>query len=446
MGGEMQKTAGQIINELPMGQFVTLEKVIPHGGLQARRLASGGVHFYWRVKLDGKSIRESIGTYDPSAPPKSLNPTAKGYSVKAAVRAAEVLAQKHNEHLPEGGISGAKQAEEQAKEEKKKEADLASKQTLERLLFDYCDHLEALGRKAHRDARSIFSLHVVQPWPQLACLPAKMVTVEQVADMMRLVRDQKKGRTANKLRSYIRAAYTTAQKARSSNNIPVHFKAYKVTSNPAADTAPDEAANRADKNPLSLPELRTYWQCIKNLPGTQGALLRLHLLTGGQRIAQLVSLKTRNCQPEQITLFDGKGRPGKDARPHSLPLIPAASQALEELHPTGEWALSSDKGISHIAPTTLSKWAVTAAGDKIADFSTKRIRSGVETALASARISQEIRGRIQSHGIAGVQARHYDGHEYMDEKREALETLFKLLTESTVAKPAKSAKASAKSA
>lgn len=70
----------------------------------------------------------------------------------------------------------------------------------------------------------------------------------------------------------------------------------------------------------------------------------------------------------------------------------------------------------------------------------------METALASARVSQEIRGRLQSHGIAGVQARHYDGHDYMDEKREALETLFKLLTESTVAKPAKSAKASAKSA
>jgi hypothetical protein len=74
----------------------------------------------------------------------------------------------------------------------------------------------------------------------------------------------------------------------------------------------------------------------------------------------------------------------------------------------------------------LSNWA-SAAGSGIEDFQTKRIRSGVETLLASARISTDTRGRLQSHGISGVQQRHYDGHDYMDEKRHALETLFKLL-------------------
>jgi hypothetical protein len=30
---------------------------------------------------------------------------------------------------------------------------------------------------------------------------------------------------------------------------------------------------------------------------------------------------------------------------------------------------------------------------------------------------------LQSHGLTGVQARHYDGHDYLPEKRMALETL-----------------------
>ena len=30
---------------------------------------------------------------------------------------------------------------------------------------------------------------------------------------------------------------------------------------------------------------------------------------------------------------------------------------------------------------------------------------------------------MQSHGLTGVQARHHDGHDYMQEKREALEVL-----------------------
>jgi hypothetical protein len=69
------------------------------------------------------------------------------------------------------------------------------------------------------------------------------------------------------------------------------------------------------------------------------------------------------------------------------------------------------------------------AGADIVGFQTKRIRSGIETFLAGAKISQEHRGRLQSHGISGVQSRHYDGYEYLDEKRNALETLFRFLSE-----------------
>ena len=422
------QTPGQLINEMAPGKFLKLAKIIPAGSLEARKLSTGAVNFYWRVTVGGKNLRELVGIYDSGASPKSLTPTAKGFSIVAATRAAEPLAQKHVAHLPDGGIVGVKKAEEAAKVAKQKAADLEAHQTLDRLLTDYCDHLESLGRTAHKDARSIFALHVVAPWPDVASMPARNVTLEHVADMMRLVREKGKDRTANKLRSYVRSAYATALKARSSASIPVRFKAYMVSHNPAADTQPDESANRADKNPLSAEELRTYWQIIRNLPGIKGAALRLHLLTGGQRIAQLVRLKCSDIQPDSIVLTDGKGRPGKPARPHAVPLIPAARLALEALNPAGEWAISTDGGITHLAPTTLSNWAVEAVGDQIEAFNTKRIRSGVETLLASVRVSSETRGRLQSHGIMGVQARHYDGHDYMAEKLEAVETLYRLLT------------------
>ena len=421
------QTPGQLINEMEPGKFLKLAKITPAGSLEARKLSTGAVNLYWRVTVAGKNLRELVGIYDSSAPPKSLQPTAKGFSIVAATRAAEAMAQKHVAHLPDGGIVGVKKAEEAAKVAKQKAADLEANQTLARLLSDYCDHLESLGRSAHKDARSIFALHVVAPWPDVARMPARNVTLEHVADMMRLVREKGKDRTANKLRSYVRSAYATALKARSSASIPVRFKAYMVSHNPAADTQPDESANRADKNPLSAEELRTYWQIIRNLPGIKGAALRLHLLTGGQRIAQLVRLKCSDIQPDSIVLTDGKGRPGKPARPHAVPLVPAARLALEALNPAGEWAISTDGGITHLAPTTLSNWAVEAVGDQIEAFNTKRIRSGVETLLASVRVSSETRGRLQSHGIMGVQARHYDGHDYMAEKLEAVETLYRLL-------------------
>ena len=419
------KTSGQSINELSPGQFLKIGKVIPAGSLEVRKLASGAVTFYWRVTINGKTAREVIGVYDPSAPPKSLQPTSKGYSIIAAMRAAEALAAQHHANLDKGGFAGVKAAEREAKA-KAQAAKLEAEQfTLEALLNDYCNHLEALGRVAHKDARSIFKLHVVEAWPKVAALPANQVTGEQIADMMRRVIELGKARTSNKLRSYIRAAFQTAKAARSKASIPVRFKSYNVTHNPGADTEPDESANKADKRPLTTEELRAYWQAIKAQPGLRGAVLRLHLLTGGQRIEQLVNLRTENVTADSILLFDGKGRPGKPPRPHTVPLIPHAAAALLECQPQGTYAISTDKGVTHLAATTLSAWAVEASGQP--DFRAKRVRSGVETLLASARISSDIRGRLQSHGISGVQARHYDGHDYVEEKRQALETLFRLL-------------------
>jgi hypothetical protein len=57
----------------------------------------------------------------------------------------------------------------------------------------------------------------------------------------------------------------------------------------------------------------------------------------------------------------------------------------------------------------------------------QRVRSGVETLLAAHGISRKVRGHLQSHGIGGVQARHYDGHDYMREKHDALTLLMRHL-------------------
>ena len=96
-------TPGQVINGLTPGKFANLGKVLPSGSLEARKLASGAVLFYWRSTIGGKTERVTIGHYDSSAAPKSLKPTVAGYSALAATRAAEVLAQKHQENKQAGG-------------------------------------------------------------------------------------------------------------------------------------------------------------------------------------------------------------------------------------------------------------------------------------------------------------------------------------------------------
>ena len=48
------------------------------------------------------------------------------------------------------------------------------------------------------------------------------------------------------------------------------------------------------------------------------------------------------------------------------------------------------------------------------------IRRTAETMLASLGFSLDLRGQLLSHGLGGVQNRHYDKHDYMPEKLKML--------------------------
>lgn len=55
-------------------------------------------------------------------------------------------------------------------------------------------------------------------------------------------------------------------------------------------------------------------------------------------------------------------------------------------------------------------------------FSFGVLRRTVETRLAAAGVTSDVRAHLQSHGLGGVQTRHYDRHDYLEEKRLALES------------------------
>lgn len=425
------------LKTLAPGDFVTLGERPKNGGsLQARRLSTGAVRFYFRysqMKVEGEGrtsekIRKPIGVWDPTAPPKMLTPTVRGFTVAAAMEKCATLGALHAERKKTGGLKEVEFEEQRTHLTKKAAQAEMAERTLAKLLATYIGHLKAQGRRSWSDAERIFKLHVADAWPKLAATPAAELTPDQVLDMLRRLVENGKGRTANKLRAYLRAAYQCAIDVRTTMSIPVTFRAFAVVFNPAAQTKRDPGYDRPDKRPLSVDDLRTYWRGIRGLAGIKGITLRLHLLTGGQRIEQLVRLRREHIQGRKFTILDAKGRPGQGGpRQHVLPLIDIVAADLAELSNKGAFALSTTDGTKPISATTLSKWSHEAVGGSIHGFQLKRVRSGVETLLAAHGISKEIRGQLQSHGLTGVQARHYDGHDYMREKLQALELLFTVL-------------------
>ena len=122
--------------------------------------------------------------------------------------------------------------------------------SLSNLLDDYVKHQATQGRISAREAKNIFDLHVATAWPALAQTPAAEITQDQVIDMLRRLTEQGKGRTSNKLRTYLRAAFQCAVDVRVTASIPVAFKAYAVQVNPVAQTRRDGRFDCADKRPL----------------------------------------------------------------------------------------------------------------------------------------------------------------------------------------------------
>ncbi len=392
-------------------------------GLRLRVTKAGGKHWQFEARIKGKLFTRALGEWP-----------AVGLDVarKEAHRLRGLAEQGID---PREGEALEKAAKEQAKAEKER----AAKFTFGALMADYANELERQGKTSHVKVRGIFRLHLIESAPKLANTAAALVTAEQIADLLRGLREAGKERTAGKLRSYCRAAFELGRTAKLNSDVPVHFKNYTIKHNPAGETKAIKLV--PDKNPLMPVHLRQYWQAIEPLQGVRGAVLRLHLLTGGQRIEQLRQLIRSNVGEGSITLLDTKGRTGRGARLHTIPLLPAAREALHTLlalNP-GEFPLSVDGGASPVSAKAIADWAKDAAAgvdwmpaDKpVGQFQAKRIRSGVETALASLRVSQETRGHLLSHGVTGVQATNYDGHDYAPQKLEALETLHRFLTETS---------------
>ena len=175
---------------------------------------------------------------------RSLAPTARGYSVAAAAERCRELALVHQETKHVGGLRERQRQEKRAVrgQEGPRGSRILRAQTLAKLLDAYCDHLEAAGRRSHADARSIFRKHIKERWPGVAAMPAAAVTKEAVTDMLRALLEPHgkdsvpKGRTSNMLRAYLRAMYQCALDVDSLASIPSTFRAFQISSNPAALT------------------------------------------------------------------------------------------------------------------------------------------------------------------------------------------------------------------
>jgi integrase len=308
--------------------------------------------------------------------------------------------------------------EDKAKKKAKKEAiatakrdkELEGRLTLRALCNAYCDGLKAQGKhKSATDTLSAFNCHVFTT--DFADLPAKEITSKNISQIIRKVFESGKERTAGILRNYLVATYNSARKAPFDPKALSTLITFDITSNPAEiiATIPVKRGERY----LSAEELKAYLSALGESP--VDFLLKLHLYSGGQRIAQLSRAKVADYQPETGTLrlLDPKGKRATP-REHFIPLAPKAIEIIKSICEGDGRLFKSNEREAGARVTEISK----SMGKK--SFDMRDLRRTCETMLVGMGISKDIRAQLLSHGIGGVQDAHYDRHGYVSEKHNAL--------------------------
>jgi len=399
------------------------------GGALWARIGRRGASFYFRYTYRGRKKALALGGYDDTG--------AKGLTLAQAREKAGVVSKLYRSGITDlhGHLERERQASERIRRAEEEDARRAQEDsqrgTLRQLLDAYTGHLERQGRQAARDVRSIFRIHVLKAAPDLAGRKAAELSVDDFVGLIGQLVEAGKGRTADKLRSYLRAAYQLAVESKTNAASPLALRAYGIRVNPIASIGALSQFNRARDRVLSAPELGAFVRCIEALPaGAKKDALQLLLFLGGQRPAQLLRLKTADVDlaAGTVTLYDAKGARSQPRR-HILPLVKNASAILNRrLQETPrDVPLFTTDGRSAMRHETIStvvaniSAGMVAADDAREAFQLRDVRRTVETMLASLGVSSDVRAQLQSHGLGGIQQRHYDRHDYMLEKRRTLE-------------------------
>jgi integrase len=131
-----------------------------------------------------------------------------------------------------------------------------------------------------------------------------------------------------------------------------------------------------------------------------------------------------------LTLFDGKGarqQPRVHVVPLTRPALEIVRRRVDESRDLGGAPLFTSDGRTTIRPETVSVVVAEISAEMVKaqeareSFGLRDLRRTAETMLASLGVPSDVRAHLQSHGLGGVQKRHYDRHEYALEKRSALE-------------------------
>ncbi|EME68611.1 phage integrase family protein [Paramagnetospirillum caucaseum] len=361
-------------------------------GLFLRITATGVMS--WCVRYcpkGGKQARATIGIYrtpgssDPVVSLSDARTRAKDISAHAA-RGVDLLAR------------------EDAEKASAVAADEITNRTMRVVVAEYIEKHCKPNQRRWKLTERMFEAHVL---PKLGDKP---VSELRRADVIELLDDMqhKGGLTAqvNRVHAQIKAALNFAAE-----------REY-IDANPAAVVKKQYKGEKPRSRVLSDDELKAIWKTADNLNEPSRSLVKMLILTGQRR-------DEVRCLPWPEIDLEGKlwtlpASRNKGKREHVIPLSPEILALLEEKNEKTGFVFSVTGRKPYAGQKRLKE--ILDRDSEVTGWTLHDIRRTVASGMAALNIPHDTIGRVLNHAKGDVTAVHYNRHEYLTEKRAALET------------------------
>lgn len=339
------------------------------------------------------------------------------------------------------------QQEEEVKKLQQQQLLEQMKGSVHQLIKYYIEHLKAQNKRSWREVERALKYDVLG---SLDCnIKARDTRPEHIRKILNTVIMRNSKIQANRVRSYLSAAFAYGIKHDFDPNNLNHEVMFGIETNPVRDVPKAQSKEAPRERNLNFDEIKTFWQGFTDhySPFTEIAL-KLILTTGGQRVLEIIGAKKSEINYES-KLWELNSSRVKNGRAHLIPLNDLSIRLLKQLEKertklekkfkfkstylfpkffsTKEDAKESSP---HMPISTLSRAisrfcsSTDENGKKkkpFPKFTPRDLRRTFKTRGGEIGISKEIRDRIQNHALQDVSSKHYDLYDYLPEKRAALD-------------------------
>lgn len=294
--------------------------------------------------------------------------------------------------------------------------------TVAELFADYVSHLREREKRSAEDFEKTLNRMAALIGPDKR---AGDVTAKDIVEAIRPTYEAGKPSMADHMRGYVHSAYGWALRTQNDYRSK-RFDKFGIKTNPASNipTEPKVPGERW----LPMSELIQFWKWLEN-GGTKhmnrntdprNYLAVQLLIMTGQRSEEIARIQSSMLNAD-LRVIDWPKT--KNGRAHVLPLDDRLWNFVKAIKPNEHGLLFPSEVFPDRCITDQTMRMVTVRyilETKSRHFTPRDLRRSWKTNAGIAKLSKEIRDKLQNHAQRDVSSVHYDRYDYLDEKREAM--------------------------